>query len=369
MSTQQTWLTRGGLEGVIGGLLTIGLALFGVVLGHLWPIGVSGRLWWALGPLQGTAESGEIVFYALALVALIPAARRRRLQAYPAAGALGAQGAAAVGTEALRALAGLAGAPLLAAAGAALLCGAAQTGFALSLRGLQPDLARISPLAGIQRLWSRRALVEAGKAALKFGALVLLVYGPAWTLLRAVAPGGITAAQAAVLTFHTAVAVLLRAALVLAAAGALDFAYRRYELEQQLRMTRQEAREEQRETDGDPAQRARRRRRARELARRRMLVEVRRADVVVTNPTHVAVALRYDAAAMPAPQVVAKGAELMAERIRAVARASGVLIVENPPLARSLFAGVAVGAQIPPALYRAAAEVLAYVWRVRGRPA
>lgn len=84
------WLTRGGLEGVIGGLLTIGLALFGVVLGHLWPIGVSGRLWWALGPLQGTAESGEIVFYALALVALIPAARRRRLQAYPAAGALGA---------------------------------------------------------------------------------------------------------------------------------------------------------------------------------------------------------------------------------------------------------------------------------------
>lgn len=285
------------------------------------------------------------------------------------AGALGAQGAAAVGTEALRALAGLAGAPLLAAAGAALLCGAAQTGFALSLRGLQPDLARISPLAGIQRLWSRRALVEAGKAALKFGALVLLVYGPAWTLLRAVAPGGSTAAQAAVLTFHTAVAVLLRAALVLAAAGALDFAYRRYELEQQLRMTRQEAREEQRETDGDPAQRARRRRRARELARRRMLVEVRRADVVVTNPTHVAVALRYDAAAMPAPQVVAKGAELMAERIRAVARASGVLIVENPPLARSLFAGVAVGAQIPPALYRAAAEVLAYVWRVRGRPA
>jgi flagellar biosynthetic protein FlhB len=285
----------------------------------------------------------------------------------PPPAALGVQGVEAVGAQALRALGGAAGPPLAAAAGAALLCGIAQTGFAFTLRPLQPDLGRISPLGGLQRMLSRRALVEAGKAALKLGALGLVVYGPARGLLAELQAGGIAAPAAAALSYHAACTVLLRAAAVLGAAGAADFAYRRYELEQQLRMTREEAREEQRETDGDPAMRGRRRRRARELARRRMLVEVRRADVVVTNPTHLAVALRYDSARMPAPQVVAKGAELMAERIRAVARASGVLIVENPPLARSLYAGVAVGAHIPPTLYRAAAEVLAYVWRVRGR--
>ncbi len=284
-------------------------------------------------------------------------------------GALGVPGTMGLLAEGLRMAATAAGPVLGAAAGGALVAGVVQTGFVFTLRPLQPDFSRISPAAGLQRLFSRQSLVEAGKAVLKFGVLALLVYGPCRSLVGQLVGGDLGAGGAAALASRTVVTVLLRAALVLGAAGAADFAYRRSALEAGLRMTRQEAREEQRETEGDPAVRMRRRRRAREMARRRMLSEVRRADVVVTNPTHLAVALRYDAERMGSPQVVAKGADLMAERVKAVARAAGVLIVENPPLARGLFAGVRVGQYIPPSLYRATAEVLAFVWRVRGRTA
>jgi flagellar biosynthetic protein FlhB len=151
------------------------------------------------------------------------------------------------------------------------------------------------------------------------------------------------------------------------AIAAADVLYQRWELDRTLRMTREELREEQRETEGDPTVRALRRRRQRELARRRMMAEVRRADVVITNPTHYAVALRYDPARMRAPVVVAKGRSLLAERIKAVAAAAEVVITENPPLARELYRAVPIGRPIPPALYQAVAEVLAFVWRVKRR--
>ena len=156
-------------------------------------------------------------------------------------------------------------------------------------------------------------------------------------------------------------------AIALAAFAALDFLWQRWRFEQDLRMTRHEVREEQRESEGDPHVRLRFRRAHRELARRRMLADVKDADVVLTNPTHVAVALRYRADEGAAPKVVAKGADELAAKIREAARAAGVPIVERRALARALFASVKVGAEIPPALYRAVAEILAYIYAVRGR--
>lgn len=248
-----------------------------------------------------------------------------------------------------------------------LLAGVAQTGLLFTPAALAPDLSRINPLQGVQRLVSRRALVELAKSLLKLVAVSALSAGPVLALVHEVARGDVALPAVASLTLGTAQTLMLRAAGVLLLSGVADFFYQRLENETSLRMTTEDVRQEVRETDGDPQLRAGRRRRARELARRRMLSDVARADVVLTNPTHYAVALRYDAEQMAAPVVVAKGRDFLAERIRAIASGAGVPIVENPPLARSLYGGVKVGAPIPAALYQAVAEVLAFVWRVRGR--
>jgi flagellar biosynthetic protein FlhB len=158
---------------------------------------------------------------------------------------------------------------------------------------------------------------------------------------------------------------LLVMALALGALGALDYLWQRRRHEQSLKMSRHEVKEEQKETEGDPQTRMRFRRAHREVAKRRMLAEVRRADVVLTNPIHVAVALRYRADEMLAPRVVAKGAGELAAKIKDEARRAGVPIVERRALARALFRSVALGAEIPPALYRAVAEILAYIYSLR----
>jgi flagellar biosynthetic protein FlhB len=147
--------------------------------------------------------------------------------------------------------------------------------------------------------------------------------------------------------------------------AALDYMYQRLQFEKSVRMTRAEVREEMRQSEGDPTLRARIRQRQRQLARQRMMQDVPRADVVITNPTHVAIALRYDANEMRAPQVIAKGQRLIAERIRDMARQHGIPIVENKPLAQTLFKSVDVGQEIPAELYQAVAEILAFVYRLR----
>jgi flagellar biosynthetic protein FlhB len=154
-------------------------------------------------------------------------------------------------------------------------------------------------------------------------------------------------------------------ALALGALGALDFLWQRWRHEQSLKMSRHEVKEEQKQAEGDPQIKMRFKRAHREVAKRRMLAEVKRADVVLTNPIHVAVALRYRAQEMGAPRVVAKGAGELAAKIKDEARQAGVPIVERRALARALFKSVALGAEIPPALYRAVAEILAYIYSLR----
>jgi flagellar biosynthetic protein FlhB len=159
----------------------------------------------------------------------------------------------------------------------------------------------------------------------------------------------------------------LRIALFLLVLAVIDYGYQRWAFEKQIRMTKEEVRQEHRQYEGNPQIKARIRARQRQLARRRMMEEVPHADVVLTNPTHVAVALRYDPTTMSAPKVVAKGAELLAEKIKEIARQHDVPVLENPPLARSLYKNVEIGREIPTEFFAAVAEVLAFVYQIDAR--
>jgi len=162
-------------------------------------------------------------------------------------------------------------------------------------------------------------------------------------------------------------ALIVRLVLLLLVMALLDYAFQRYDYEQNLRMTKQEVKEELKQQEGDPIVRSRIRSLQREMSQQRMMSDVGEADVVVTNPTHVAIALKYDTQNMHAPIVLAKGQRLIAQRIKELAREAGVPLVENKPLARALFKAVKIGEQIPEELFRATAEVLAFVFQLKRR--
>jgi flagellar biosynthetic protein FlhB len=244
----------------------------------------------------------------------------------------------------------------------------AQVGFGLRPNLLAPDLSRMSPARAVGRIFSRTGLVSLAKAIVK----IVIVLGIAARVLwrtgeDAVGAPGMSLDALLVFTGLHMRRLLLTMAVALGALGALDYLWQRRQHEENLRMSRQEVKEEHRETEGDPQIRARFRRAHREISRRRMLAEVRHADVVLTNPVHVAVALQYRAADMAAPRVIAKGADELAQKIKDAARSAGIPIVERRALARALFRTVKLGQEIPPALYRAVAEILAYVYSLRPR--
>jgi flagellar biosynthetic protein FlhB len=164
-------------------------------------------------------------------------------------------------------------------------------------------------------------------------------------------------------------ALMLRLALVLLILGLIDYFYQRHKVEKQLRMSKQEIKDELKRMEGDPLVKHRRRQVQAKLAMQRIAIDVPRSDVVVTNPTEYAVALKYDEATMHAPRVLAKGKDLLALRIRQIAQQYGIILVQRPPLARGLYTACDVGDEIPPAYYRAVAEVLAYVYQLSGRAA
>lgn len=249
-----------------------------------------------------------------------------------------------------------------------LLVGFVQTGFLFSSEAITPRLSRINPLMGIRRIFSKRSLVDILKAIIKIIILGYLGY----TFTRGISMTAFSLWKSSLsvsLDFivNNIVKFSQQAGIVLLAIGVLDYMFQRREFEASIRMTREELKEELKETEGDPLIRSRIRQRQREMATRRMMQEVKRADVVITNPTEYAVALKYDVKKMNAPIVVAKGARLMAERIKNEARRWNIPIVVNPPLAQMLYKLVDIGKEIPPRLYQAVAEVLAYVYRRRGR--
>ena len=243
----------------------------------------------------------------------------------------------------------------------------AQTRFLLTGHPLQPDLNRINPLNGLKRLFSSRSLVELAKALVKAAVIGAVVYRsfveqfPQMVALsRASLPIATAALGKAALSIGTSVGVAL---LFLAA---IDYLYQRREYILGIRMTRQELREELKHSEGSPELRARIRQLQRQLAQGRSLPKVRQADVVVANPTHYAVALQYKPLEMRAPKVVSKGRGLIAQQIRRIAAEAGVPIVTNPPLAQALYRAVELGHEVPVDLYHAVAELLAFIYSLRG---
>jgi len=242
-----------------------------------------------------------------------------------------------------------------------------QTGFLFTGAPLVPDISKISPLKGIKRMFSLNALFETVKGVLKLLALGFVIY---FVLKKDVniLPLLIDMDVKAIagVSFQKIYQLVLACLIMLTVFAGIDFAYQRWQYERNLRMTKQEIKEEFKETEGSPMVRARIRSLQREIARRRMMQEVPKADVVITNPLHIAVCIKYDSKNMNAPQVVAKGANILAERIKEIARAAGVPIYENKPLARALYK-IPIGQEIPEALYKAVATILATVYKLKGR--
>jgi flagellar biosynthetic protein FlhB len=249
---------------------------------------------------------------------------------------------------------------------AALAAPLAIGGWNFSTEALMPQFSRLNPATGIGRVFSSRGLVELCKGLAK----VFVVGLVAWVLLK-----GLTAEMMGLSTEPLGAAIghsaslagysLLVLCIGLVFIAAADVPFQLWQHAKDLRMTREEVREEYKESDGSPEVKGRIREMQRALARGRMLQEVPKADVVITNPTHFAVALRYDDKRMRAPIVVAKGTELIAARIREVATENGVPLVEAPPLARALYRTVELGREVPAALYVAVAQVLTYVYQLK----
>jgi flagellar biosynthetic protein FlhB len=243
-----------------------------------------------------------------------------------------------------------------------------QTRFVFSTEALKPDFGRLSPAKGLGRLFALRSAAELVKAILKLvviGGVAYLTLRADWPLLLPLGQGGPEAALGTV--GHVVWRLWLGVGMAYLVVASLDYGYQWWEHERSLRMTREEVREESKQTDGNPQLRAKLRAVHKQMASRRLPIEVKKAHVVVRNPTHFAVALRYEGGTMRAPRVVAKGADFVAQRIIDIARRERVPVVENRPLARALYTLVKVGAEVPPSLYRAVAEVLAYVYSLRGR--
>jgi flagellar biosynthetic protein FlhB len=243
-----------------------------------------------------------------------------------------------------------------------------QTGLLISPERLAWDLGRLNPIAGLSRLFSWRSAVELVKAVLKVGliaAVGVLAIKREFPMLPALAGADVQTVLTTIawLAFKMSLYVVGAVALLAAA----DYGYQRFEWERSLRMTKEEVKQEHKETEGDPVLRSRIRSVQRSMARKRMMAAVPKADVVITNPTHIAVALRYDQKTMVAPVVVAKGAGFLAEKIKEIAKEHHVMIVENKFIARTLYALVEIGREIPSDLYRAVAEILAMVYRAKGK--
>ncbi len=258
---------------------------------------------------------------------------------------------------------------LLLVTAAALLAGLLQSGVQISFKPLEPKLSRISPVAGFRRLFSSRGLMELLKSLLKLAVLALI----GWLFIRnrldtlfQLPLLGLT--QIAQISWNWMLGLLGQALVALVLLAGMDYAFQRWKHRRELRMSRQEVKDEYRELEGHPQIKARLHSLMRQRRRRRRLDHaVLAADVVVTNPIHYAVALAYDPDRHRAPVVTAKGIRKMALRIRELAQQAGIPIVEDPPTARTLYAAVEEGAEIPVALYEAVAEILARVYRERNR--
>jgi len=251
---------------------------------------------------------------------------------------------------------------------AAILANLVQVGPMMSVEAIMPKGSKLNPIKGFSRLVSTRALMDLFKSVTK----IIIVGVTAYLTVRGkmdriVVLGDMSVLQIGQFSVAVAFEIFIKTCWVLAILALMDFAFQKWQFTQDLKMTKEEIKEEYKQTEGDPHVKARIRSTQKEMARRRMMSKVPEADVVVTNPTHLAVALLYDSKQADAPIIVAKGQALIAERIKEIAREHGVPVVENKPVAQALYKSGEVGDMIPFLLYQAVAEILAAVYRVKGK--
>ncbi len=252
--------------------------------------------------------------------------------------------------------------------GAALATGLVQSGLIMAPDRIKPKLEKISLISGVKRLFSMRSLTEFAKGLFKIsvvGFVATMLMLPEFASLDQIPKLEVSDMLG---YLHGLIGRLLIGVLsIITVIAALDFLYQKFEHLKQNRMSRQEIKDEMKHTEGDPIIKQRLRQIRHDRARKRMMAAVPEASVVITNPTHFAVALKYELDEMSAPVLIAKGVDHLAFRIREIAREADVPIVENPPLAQALHAGVEVDDQIPPEHYKAVAEIIGYVFRLKGK--
>lgn len=245
-----------------------------------------------------------------------------------------------------------------------------QHGWLFSPKKLKPDASKLNPIKGAQQIFSGQSLARFVMGLLKFAIMGVIAW---WVITgqidQLLASSGLPVIGVLSMGSSMVYDLALKLAIVLLILAILDFLWARHRHEESLKMTKQEVKDEMKRMDGDPGVKRRQRETQMRVAMQRLNNDVPQADVIVTNPTEYAVALKYDESAMDAPRVVAKGTDLLAARIRQLANTHGIPIVQRPPLARALYAQCDPGQVVPPALYKAVAEVLAYVYQLNGRAA
>jgi len=250
----------------------------------------------------------------------------------------------------------------------AIIVNYAQVGAIFTAKPLMPNLNKLNPVEGFKRLFSKHAFVDLIKSILKIviiGYVVVDYLRDNYKIIPQLLDMNIESSF--VYIGNTLINVGIRAAVVLLILSVFDLAFQKWEYEQNIKMTKQEVKDEYKMIEGNPQIKGKIREKQRQLALRRMIAEVPKADVIITNPTHFAIAVKYDSAVSDAPLVIAKGKDLIAQRIKDVARDNKVPVVENKPLAQALYKSVDIGGKIPAELYKAVAEVLAYVYSLKGK--
>lgn len=241
-----------------------------------------------------------------------------------------------------------------------------QFGFLFTTETMKLDLKKIDSLKGIKKIISVRAIINLIKSLLKVALIGIVTGMIIWTNVEDVLDLALQSPWNVLRTVAKLVAIMgIAAAIVLILVAILDYFYEKFEYEKQLKMSKQDIKDEYKNSEGDPLIKSKIKQRQREMAMRRMMQEIPKADVVITNPTHYAIVLKYDEGEMEAPKVVAKGVDFVAQKIKLIAKEHDVIMVENRPLARAMYDQVEIGEPVPEEFFKAVAEILAYVYRIK----
>jgi flagellar biosynthetic protein FlhB len=233
---------------------------------------------------------------------------------------------------------------------------------------MEPKLSKINPISGFGRLFSKKSLVELIKSLIKIFAVGFIAWSVIKSELNTIMTLSTAEPRMSIIFLSKLIfEISFKVAILLVLVALVDFLYQKWQWQQDLKMSKQEIKEEFKQMEGDPLVKRRIRSLQMDMARKRMMSDVPESDVVITNPTHYSVAIRYKAGEDKAPKVLAKGQRLVALRIREIAKENGILIHEDPPLARSIYSSVEIGEEIPENLYKAVAEILAFVYQMKNK--